>query len=180
MLITDPLSHLIAEAFAGLPSPLSNALLLLPDIGLVALALLLVTASYGRGPRPLAIGIAAGIGVVVSYGASELLKVLVRDERPCRTLDVLATCPGAGDWAWPSNHATIAAGLATAVVLAVPQWWRYAMLLAGVVALGRVVVGVHDIADVVAGAALGITVTVVVARLLAHRVATLLVRGPAV
>ena len=115
---------------------------------------------------------------MLAYGASEVLKVLVRDERPCRAVDVLATCPAEGDWAWPSNHATIAAALATAVVLMVPQWWRYVVPVAGAVVVGRVVVGVHDIADVAAGAALGIAVTVVVARLLAPLVAALLVRGP--
>jgi undecaprenyl-diphosphatase len=179
VLISDPLSRLIAEAATGLPAPVATVVELVPDLGIVVLSLLLAAAAYGRGPRTLAIGIAAGLGVVLAYGTSEVLKILVRDERPCRTIDVLATCPGTGDWAWPSNHATIAAGLATAVVLAAPQWWRYAALLAGAVVLGRVVVGVHDIADVVAGAALGITITVVVARLLAHRVAALLVRGPA-
>lgn len=180
MLISDPLSRLIAEAATGLPSPLATAVELLPDIGLVVLALVLAAASYGRGPRTLAIGLAAGAGVVLAYGASEVLKVLVRDERPCRAVDVLATCPAEGDWAWPSNHATIAAALATAVVLVAPRWWRYAVPVAVVVAVGRVVVGVHDIADVAAGTALGIAVTVVVARLLAARVAALLVQPPRV
>ncbi|WP_262847549.1 phosphatase PAP2 family protein [Mumia quercus] len=172
MLISDPLSRLIAEAGTALPP----AVALLPDAGLVVLALLLAAASYGRGPRPLAVGIAAGVGVVLSYGASELLKLVVRDERPCRTVEALAACPAPGDWAWPSNHATIAAALATAVALVLPRWWRYAVPVAAVVALGRVVIGVHDLADVAAGTALGVVVTVAIARLLAPATAALLVR----
>ncbi|MBW9207520.1 hypothetical protein KV097_16400 [Mumia sp. zg.B17] len=74
MLISDPLSRLIAEAATGLPSPLATAVELLSDIGLVVLALVLAAASYGRGPRTLAIGLAAGAGVVLAYGASEVLK----------------------------------------------------------------------------------------------------------
>ncbi|MGH1564601.1 phosphatase PAP2 family protein [Mumia sp. DW29H23] len=178
MLFADPLSHLIAESAAGLPGPVAAVLAVLPDLGLIALALLLAAVAYGRGPRPLAIGIAAGVGVVLAYAASELLKVVIRDERPCRTVEAIVICPGAGDWAWPSSHATIAAGLATAAVLVVPRWWRYAVPLAAVVALGRVAIGVHDIADVAAGVALGVVVTVGTARLLAPGVARVLVRGP--
>ncbi|WVU05486.1 phosphatase PAP2 family protein [Streptomyces prasinus] len=85
--------------------------------------------------------------------------VVVDEERPCRALrtgvDLVAECPGAGDWSFPSNHATLAAGLAVGLAVLWPRLAAITLPLAGVVALLRVPVGVHYPHDVFAGALLG-------------------------
>lgn len=115
------------------------------------------------------------VGVLCAYLTSELVKLAVRQERPCRVLDVdtVVACPDLGDWSWPSNHAVVAAGLATACALALP---RTALLLAPVAALiaaSRVAGGVHYVHDVLAGLALGVTVVLLVTLTLRPAVARL-------
>jgi hypothetical protein len=68
-----------------------------------------------RATRPLALGSAAGAGVVAAYLASESVKLLFREERPCRAAISLDGCPAVGDWSFPSNHMAIASGLALAM-----------------------------------------------------------------
>jgi undecaprenyl-diphosphatase len=51
-----------------------------------------------------------GLGVVLALAVSELVKVLVAQDRPRRTvagLGAVARCPPIGDWSLPSNHATV-------------------------------------------------------------------------
>ena len=72
------------------------------------------------------------------------------EDRPCRgAATILAgQCPPVGDWSFPSNHATIAGALATAVLLLSPRWGLLAAPLALLAALSRVFVGVHYPHDV--------------------------------
>ena len=60
--------------------------------------------------------LAAPLVVVVAYGVDLGVKLLVREDRPCRSLRVvtLEACPAPGDWSFPSNHAAIAAAAAIA------------------------------------------------------------------
>ncbi|MTE20404.1 phosphatase PAP2 family protein [Streptomyces sp. TRM43335] len=136
---------------------------------LVLLALLAVACWRLRRaePRMLALALLGLPAVAVAYGISETVKLAVREERPCRAVAGAATpiapCPEPGDWSFPSNHATIAAATAVAVVLV----WRAAawvvLPLAVLTAFSRVFVGVHYPHDVAAGMALGVTVVMLVA-----------------
>ncbi|MFJ2144331.1 phosphatase PAP2 family protein [Glutamicibacter sp. NPDC087831] len=103
------------------------------------------------------------IGAVAAYGLSELAKILVTEERPCRALDAVTAvaCPEAGDWSWPSNHSVVAAGIAAACTLALPKLAIYAIPAVLLIALSRVGVGVHFVHDVFSGAALGTLVVLV-------------------
>lgn len=142
------------------------------DVLIVTLALWLVAGLWFVGRHSvqrLAVGLAAGSGVVVAYGSSELLKMLLAHERPCRTVVLDADCPAVGSWSFPSNHSTIALALATAVGLLIGGWAWSAYLLAILTAMSRVVDGVHFPHDILAGAMLGVCTTVAV---------TLLLRGP--
>jgi undecaprenyl-diphosphatase len=56
---------------------------------------------------------------------------------------------------FPSDHATIAFALAVSVLLVNPRWGTVLMVIAFVIALGRVYVGVHYPADVLGGAIVG-------------------------
>lgn len=107
-----------------------------------------------------AAGSAAAVGVPLAYLASEGLKLVVAQDRPCRGLVAMAECPPAGDWSFPSNHSTVAFALFAAIVVATRHGWapRVAALLAVVVAFARVAEGVHYPHDVAAGALLGMAV----------------------
>ncbi|MCP3767628.1 phosphatase PAP2 family protein [Streptomyces sp. MAR25Y5] len=100
-----------------------------------------------------------GLGTVAAYAVSEAVKLVVDEERPCRALrtgaDLVAECPGAGDWSFRSNHATPAAGLAVGLAVLWPRLAAITLPPAGAVALLRVPVGVHYPHDVLAGALLG-------------------------
>jgi membrane-associated phospholipid phosphatase len=131
-----------------------DGLLLVPGL------LLAWTALRYRDARTLAGVLLTGVGTVAAYGMSEALKLVVDEERPCRAIsgvEVIAHCPGVGDWSFPSNHATLAAGLAVGIALLRPRLAAIALSLAAAVALARIAAGVHYPHDVLAGAALGAT-----------------------
>jgi len=130
--------------------------------GLLALLALLAAACWRvrhAEPRVLARALLGPVAVAVAYGVSEAVKLVVREERPCRSVagaaPSIAPCPEPGDWSFPSNHATIAAASAVAVVLV----WRgtawLVLPLAVLTAFSRVFVGVHYPHDVAAGGLLG-------------------------
>jgi len=135
---------------------------------LVLLALLAAACWRMRRAEPLALARAllGPVAVAVAYALSEAVKLVVREERPCRAVADAAApivpCPEPGDWSFPSNHATIAAASAVAVVLA----WRTAawlvLPLAVLTAFSRVFLGVHYPHDVAAGALLGAAVVLLV------------------
>src|SRR5699024_10837516 len=72
------------------------------------------------------------------------------------------SCPGSGDWSWPSNHAVLAAAFATACILVVPRLAWFAVPLALAIAASRVAAGVHFVHDVLSGLALGALVVAAV------------------
>jgi undecaprenyl-diphosphatase len=130
------------------------------DAGLFVFVALFGVAAWRawRGPaRDLALVIAGPAGVVLAYIVSEVVKILVREDRPCRGgVATIAACPPLDDWSFPSNHSAIAAGAAATLVLV---WRALAWVvfpLAAVMAFSRVFVGVHYPHDVAAGFLLGL------------------------
>jgi membrane-associated phospholipid phosphatase len=105
-----------------------------------------------------------GIGVVGAYLLSEVIKLMVTEERPCRVLDVdmVMSCPEVGDWSWPSNHSVIAASFATACIIALPRAVWFAVPVAVLIAFSRVAAGVHYVHDVASGLAVGTAVVALV------------------
>ena len=59
------------------------------------------------------------------------------------------------DAGFPSDHATAAFAIATAIFLRKRSWGVFALLAATVLSVGRVAIGVHYPSDVLAGAAVG-------------------------
>ncbi|MFI6028747.1 phosphatase PAP2 family protein [Amycolatopsis magusensis] len=99
------------------------------------------------------------VATVTAYLLSELLKVFVAQDRPCRGSAVsLETCPPVGDFSFPSNHTVIATAMAVGLLT---LWRRHpataalALLLGAFAGFSRVFVGVHYPHDVLAGIALG-------------------------
>lgn len=145
-----------ALTFGGTPG-----IELVSELPLVALAVAAAAAVshalWTRPPRRL-VAMSAAIGVFLAYSASEGLKLAAAQPRPCAVWNLAGDCPPAGDWSFPSNHATLA--FAAVVVIAVTTrsvgLACVATLLAVVVAAGRVLEGFHYLHDVAAGAAVGI------------------------
>ncbi|MFI0150539.1 phosphatase PAP2 family protein [Streptomyces lydicus] len=130
---------------------------------LVILGTLLIwmwwTAIRRKAPRGIAGFVLTGLGTVAAYAVSEAVKLVVDEERPYRALrtgaGAVAECPGAGDWSFPSNHATLAAALAVGLAVLWPRLAAITLPLAGGAALLRVLAGVHYPHDVLAGTTLG-------------------------
>ncbi|WP_180903214.1 phosphatase PAP2 family protein [Nonomuraea indica] len=116
--------------------------------------------------RDLAIAIAGPAGIVGAYVVSELVKLVVREDRPCRGVTTIAVCPPTDDWSFPSNHAVIAAGAAGTLILARRALAWVVLPLAAVMAFSRVFVGVHYPHDVAAGFLVGLTLAPLFALLL--------------
>lgn len=153
------------------------------ELGLVGLAagfaLLLVRARHGR-PRTVALASIGAAAVLISYGLSEWAKTYLDADRPCRTFPdvriIADSCPPPGDWAFPSNHSTIAGALCVAILLLSWRWGLAAVPVAALVAFSRVFVGVHYPHDAVAGFLLGAWVTGALALVLVLPVTALIRR----
>ncbi|WP_242894942.1 phosphatase PAP2 family protein [Actinomadura litoris] len=133
----------------------------------------------GGDGRAMGLALAAPVAMVAAYLVSEVSKGYLREERPCRAVAGavhIAACPAPGDWSFPSNHATIAAGSAAALVVAWRATAPLVLPLAALMAFSRVFVGVHYPHDVAAGFAVGCVVAPVVALLLVRVAAPLVDR----
>lgn len=152
-----------------LPGAVQEAFAVVSDYGILALmALFGVGALVARrdGVARLAKGVAAGVGVVLAYLSSEAIKVLVGELRPCHNFSVttINECPASTDWSWPSNHATIAVAIAIGVWLMSARLGALALMVGGLIAVSRVVVGVHYAHDVAAGALVATVLVLACAR----------------
>lgn len=112
-----------------------------------------------RGPRSswrravVAALFSAGLALAVGKLISELVdraRPFVADAHGVHVFSAHAADPG-----FPSDHATAAFAIATAIVLRKRGWGIFALAAATILALGRVALGVHYPSDVIAGAALG-------------------------
>jgi membrane-associated phospholipid phosphatase len=92
---------------------------------------------------------------IVAYIVTSSLKLLFRIPRICAGL---AGCPQS--FSFPSDHASIAFAVAIALMM-YKREWRVSVALvafATMVAISRVMLGVHTVADVIGGAILGIII----------------------
>lgn len=168
-LLAWPARETLFEDVAGetARSPLAGFAGLVADKGLLVLAAItacLALFTWLRDRSRFVLLAAAGVGTLSAYVVSEVVKLVVTEERPCRVVDVatVLTCPAPGDWSWPSNHSTIAGALAVACLLVAPRLWLAVVPLALAVAGARVAAGVHYVHDVASGLALGVLVTCLV------------------
>jgi undecaprenyl-diphosphatase len=127
---------------------------------LLFLGALLATFALVRGAGRIAArravaaaGLSAGLGLALA----SLLAQLVDRPRPfvAHPDGVHLFAPHAADAGFPSDHATAAFAIATAILLRDRRWGLPVLVAAIVLAAGRVAIGVHYPTDVLAGAALG-------------------------
>ncbi|ROO86476.1 undecaprenyl-diphosphatase [Actinocorallia herbida] len=163
----------VVGAVAGWPSWSAPVMEVATDAALITLVVLYTLVSVVTLLRRDVVGL-AGLSLVVAgstaaYGASEVLKEAVAEERPCRVVaaEIAAHCPEAGDWSFPSNHSVIAMAIATGLAMLRPRWAWLVLPLGVVGVVLRVLVGVHYPHDVVAGAVWGAVVVAAVLLLFA-------------
>jgi undecaprenyl-diphosphatase len=150
----------------------------------LALVAVLFLAALVRGEYlTRAAGVLAGVSAAVALTLGKVISTAVDRPRPFvvhpSIHDFLAH---AADPGMPSDHATAAFAIGTAILLVHRRLGAMVLLAATVLALGRVFLGVHYLSDVAAGAALGaasaIAVSVVAQRLPEVRIPSL-ARRPA-
>jgi undecaprenyl-diphosphatase len=126
----------------------------------MVLLALLALAARGTGWRRRA-AVAAGFGAGLALAGAQVVSRIVDRPRP------FVADPGgvhlfarhAADASFPSDHATAAFAIATAVLLRDRRLGVVVLAFAAVLAAGRVALGVHYPSDVVGGAALGAAVS---------------------
>ncbi|MFN8218405.1 MAG: phosphatase PAP2 family protein [Solirubrobacterales bacterium] len=97
--------------------------------------------------------LSAGLALAIGKVISELVdraRPFVVDSGGVHLFSAHSADPG-----FPSDHATAAFAIATAIFLRHRRWGIFALLAAAVLSVGRVAIGVHYPSDVLAGAALG-------------------------
>jgi undecaprenyl-diphosphatase len=143
-------------------------------LGMLVGAFLLVGGHRRRDTRRAAV--AAGISAAVALAIAQVLSGIVDRPRP------FVADPGvhlfahhAADPGFPSDHATAAFAIAVALLLRKRAWGAIVLVLAAILALGRVAMGTHYPSDVLAGAALGSLTAIALwwspVRTLLHRLA---------
>jgi undecaprenyl-diphosphatase len=142
------------------PQPVDDAVRFFSDYGLGVFAALMLVVWWrarSQDAARMAAALCVPLVVVAVYLVNDGVKSVFDEQRPCRTLHTVTveTCPGLGDWSFPSNHSAIAAGAAVALLLAGRRAGLYAVPVALLMAASRVWIGVHYPHDVVVALILG-------------------------
>ncbi|MEU1408473.1 phosphatase PAP2 family protein [Streptomyces sp. NPDC005728] len=157
------------------PDWLDDAVSVWTTFGLALFAVLIVVGWWQArraGAVAAVTAMVVPVVVVLSYGVDMVVKLAVREDRPCQSLHVrtLEACPAPGDWSFPSNHAAIAAGAALALLFVSRRLGAVAVLAALAMGVSRVWVGAHYPHDVLAGVVVGGLVALVAMLVLRQRV----------
>lgn len=142
------------------PGPVNDTIRVFSDYGLGLFAVLMLLALWHArpyGPVRTVQALAVPLTVVAAFLVNDVLKSLVDEQRPCRTLHTVTVeaCPALGDWSFPSNHTVIAAATAAALLLVDRRLGLLAAVLALLMGASRVWIGVHYPHDVLAGLVVG-------------------------
>ncbi|MCZ4103695.1 phosphatase PAP2 family protein [Streptomyces sp. H39-C1] len=111
----------------------------------------------------MAASLAGGVAVILAYLLNSGIKDVFAEPRPCRALPhdfLVEACPPLNDYAFPSNHTTVAFAAATALLLIHRRLGALALVLAVLMAASRVYVGAHYPHDVIIAALVGTAIAV--------------------
>lgn len=166
---TAPLYRDITDFAHETPSWAQHLAEIWTELGLLLFGVLFITGWWRarrRDAGALAMAVIAPLATAGAYVASEVLKSLVHEDRPCRAVAgaaaSLVPCPPMGDWSFPSNHSAIAGAAAVALALTRPRLAWFTVPMALLMAFSRVFVGVHYPHDVGVGLVTGAVVATVV------------------
>ncbi|MFF3733279.1 phosphatase PAP2 family protein [Streptomyces sp. NPDC002476] len=170
---TAPLYRDVTDFAHDMPSWVQHLAEAWTEFGLLVFGVLFIT-GWWRARRAdegaLALAVLAPVATAFGYVASEALKSMVTEERPCRAVAgaaaSLVQCPPVGDWSFPSNHSAIAGAAAVAVAMCRPLLAWLTVPMALLMAFSRVFVGVHYPHDVAVGLVMGALVSAAVILLL--------------
>lgn len=125
------------------------------DVGIPAGLLIGGVIGKDRQMRENALYVASS--TAISYGLTELLKLVVKRPRPfIQNIRIVPVYRAVGT-SFPSGHTSTAIATATALSMAYPKWYVIApaFLWAGSVSYSRMYLGVHYPTDVAGGTLLG-------------------------
>jgi membrane-associated phospholipid phosphatase len=151
--------------FAGRTAWLHGPMGLVTVAMIALLALLVVFAGWrawrGADRAALAATVWAVAGTALSVGCGLVLKQVFDETRPCLALPNVTTvqaCPGPTDYAFPSDHTTVAVALAAGLWLIDRRLGAIGAALALLEGFSRVYLGMHYPHDVLAGIVLSCVV----------------------
>ncbi|ANP53103.1 undecaprenyl-diphosphatase [Streptomyces griseochromogenes] len=134
------------------------------NLGLGVFAVLMVMgwwAARRRGAQAMAVALAAPVAVVTAFSVAEVIKKVVGEVRPCRSMPhayLVDACPAPSDYAFPSGHSTVAAAAVAALFLLDRRLSVIAAVFAVVEGFSRVYVGAHYPHDVLGSVVLALPV----------------------
>ncbi len=109
------------------------------------------------------------MAVIVSYGVSQIVQILIPLPRPFVVLKVKPLISHEADASFPSDHAVVVFALQTWLSMSFrgevcfdKVLWLLSWILGVLVVVLRVVAGIHYLVDVAAGAVLGTFVTMLI------------------
>ncbi|MEU6765572.1 phosphatase PAP2 family protein [Streptomyces sp. NPDC046853] len=150
----------VADLAQRSPGWLDAAVTVWSAYGLAVFGLLMVFGWWRArrvGAGEAVTALAVPVVVALAFALDDVLKLIVREDRPCQSLRVptLEACPAPGDWSFPSNHAAIGAAAAVALLFVSRRLGAVACAAAAAMAASRVWVGVHYPHDILAGLVVG-------------------------
>ncbi|MEU5312685.1 phosphatase PAP2 family protein [Streptomyces sp. NPDC021562] len=150
------------------------------NVGLGVFAVLMVMGWWRarrRDARAMTLALAAPVAVLTAFAAAEVVKKIVAEVRPCRSLPhayFVDSCPAPSDYAFPSGHATVAAASVAALFLLDRRLAAVAAGFAVLEGFSRVYVGAHYPHDVLGSAVLALPVAYLVSLALGRWAAPLI------
>ncbi|MEV6795286.1 phosphatase PAP2 family protein [Streptomyces sp. NPDC051320] len=111
-----------------------------------------------QGHAVMTAALAAPVAAVLAYLVNDGIKSVFIEPRPCRALPhdfLIEKCPPVNDYAFPSNHTTVAAAVAAALFLVDRRLSALAAVFTLLMAASRVYVGAHYPHDVLAALVVG-------------------------
>ncbi|MEU3373928.1 phosphatase PAP2 family protein [Streptomyces sp. NPDC006711] len=106
----------------------------------------------------MAAALAAPVAMVLAYVVNDAVKSVFTEPRPCRALPhdfLIEKCPPLDDYAFPSNHTTVAVAAAVALFFVDRRLGAVAAVAALFMGASRVYVGAHYPHDVLAALVVG-------------------------
>lgn len=150
--------------FAKATPWLNTPLELWTNAGLAVFAVLMLAGWWQarrRDTAAMTLALAAPVGLATAIAAAEVIKKIVAEVRPCRSLPhdyFVSSCPARNDYAFPSAHTTVAAAAVAALFLLDRRLSAIAAVFAVVEGFTRVYLGDHYPHDVLGAAVIALPV----------------------